>query len=364
MNILFICGSLERGRDGVGDYTRRLAAELIRMGHTCYIVALFDPYCTIDKKEVQECENKTIEVYRISNSTGYSKRLFITNQINKTFNPDCISLQFVPYSFNKKGLPVWLPLYLCKLKGKHKWHIMFHELWIGMDNESSTKHKVIGHFQKLLLYIMVQSVRSDFLSTQNKLYQSLLRATNIHAVVLPICGNIPVQLLDNEAKEFMQFVLFGTIHPGAPFHDFVEDLIVLLENIKRQIKFVFVGENGSEINNYKAILDKKSIAYIVLGKQSEDVISKILLKSTFGISTTPYFQTEKSGIYAAYREHHLNTICVARKWTPTHGEYCIPQIINYKKNALKLSPLKIENFSIEAMGKQFLALISQPTVVV
>lgn len=27
MTILFLCGSLEPGRDGVGDYTRRLAGD-------------------------------------------------------------------------------------------------------------------------------------------------------------------------------------------------------------------------------------------------------------------------------------------------------------------------------------------------
>ncbi|MEC5166783.1 hypothetical protein RCH18_002532 [Flavobacterium sp. PL11] len=358
MDILFICGSLERGRDGVGDYTRRLAAELIRVGHGCQIIALYDSYINSFTKEVQECENSYVNVYRISVDTGYKARLILTNEVIDKTIPDCISLQFVPYSFSKQGLPFWLPFYLKKLKGKHKWHIMFHELWIGMDNESSAKHKIIGSVQKLLVSLIVQSIKSDFLSTQNKLYQSLLELNNIKVGVLPICGNIPVKVLKSESKEFMQFVLFGTIHPGAPFNDFIDDLINLLENIKREIKFVFIGENGSEINNYIAVLNKKNISCTILGKQSEDVISRVLLESTFGISTTPYFQTEKSGVYAAYREHQLNTICIARKWTPLRGQYCIPQIINYKKNALKLSPLKIEHFSLELMGKQFITLIS------
>lgn len=32
MRLAFICVSLEPGRDGVGDYTRSLAAECIRQG--------------------------------------------------------------------------------------------------------------------------------------------------------------------------------------------------------------------------------------------------------------------------------------------------------------------------------------------
>ena len=30
MNLLFICGSLEPGKDGVGDYIRRLSSELLQ----------------------------------------------------------------------------------------------------------------------------------------------------------------------------------------------------------------------------------------------------------------------------------------------------------------------------------------------
>ena len=42
MKFAFICGSLEPGRNGVGDYTRRLAGELAAQGHECLLVSLND----------------------------------------------------------------------------------------------------------------------------------------------------------------------------------------------------------------------------------------------------------------------------------------------------------------------------------
>ena len=42
MKILFFCGSAEPGKDGVGDYTRRLCGELLRIGHETQILSLFD----------------------------------------------------------------------------------------------------------------------------------------------------------------------------------------------------------------------------------------------------------------------------------------------------------------------------------
>jgi hypothetical protein len=46
-----------------------------------------------------------------------------------------------------------------------------------------------------------------------------------------------------------------------------------------------------------SVLDKHAISYEVLGIQSENVISQVLIDSDYGISTTPYFQTKKSGVY-------------------------------------------------------------------
>ena len=48
MNIVFLCSSLEPGRDGVGDYTRRLAQECAARGHVCRMVALHDPHVTAE----------------------------------------------------------------------------------------------------------------------------------------------------------------------------------------------------------------------------------------------------------------------------------------------------------------------------
>ena len=44
MKLVFICGSLEPGKDGVGDYVYILARELIDLGHTCLLIALNDQF--------------------------------------------------------------------------------------------------------------------------------------------------------------------------------------------------------------------------------------------------------------------------------------------------------------------------------
>ncbi len=357
MDILFICGSAELGSDGVGDYTRRLCGKLIKAGHKAQILALCDQtiYYTSESQVVEET---AVMVHRIPASTVNKQRLIWLQAILKEFEPDWISLQYVPYSFNPKGLPFWLPSYLKKIRGNHKWHIMFHELWLGIDAESSLKHKCIGRLQQLIAKKIIRNTKTDFVNTQNKLYQYFLRSHNINAEILPICGNIPLTAIKKESREFAQFVLFGTIHKGAPFEDFIEDLMITSSQFSKPIKFVFIGKNGPELTNYTAILDFYNIRYEVLGIQPENVISQVLRNSDFGISTTPYYQSEKSGVYAAYKEHQINTICVSRSWTPSKGQYVIPQIIKYEKNNLNIVPVELEAYNLNNMATQFINSIS------
>jgi hypothetical protein len=358
MKILFICGSLEAGKDGVGDYTRRLCGELKRMGHNVQILSLCDFQATSFTIDFQEIEGTKVATNRIPKSTLNNQRLIWSQDIVNNFEPEWISLQYVPYSFNPKGLPFWLPSFLKKLKGNHKLHIMFHELWLGIDIESSFRHKCIGKLQQLIVKNMIYITKPHFINTQNKLYQFFLQAHNIVSSILPICGNIPVTATKNQVNHFTQFILFGTIHPGAPFKNFMNELVKYKSKLTKPIKFVFVGSNGAELSNYIDVIERNSIKYEVLGIQTESVISQVLIDSDYGISTTPYFQTEKSGVYAAYKEHQINAICVAREWTPTKGQYVIPNIIRYEKNKLHLLPMQVTIFDLSYLASQFIKSIS------
>lgn len=358
MKILFICGSLETGKDGVGDYTRRFCGHLIKLNYQVEIIALCDHQVVSFVNEIQNVEEIEVQVKRIPILLSNNKRLLLTKNIINNFQPDWVSFQFVPYSFNNKGIPFWLPSFLSKLKGKHQWHIMFHELWLGINLESSLKHKFIGKLQQLIVKKVIKNLNPYQISTQNQLYQYHLQTINIVADILPIFGNIPVSGVKYEFKKNTQFVLFGTIHHGAPFEDFICDLVLQKAQFSNPIRFVFIGKNGSELSSYTSVLDHYSISYEVLGIQSEKVISEVLINSDFGISTTPYFQTEKSGVYAAYREHQLNTICVSRKWTPKYGDYIIPNIIKYKKNNLNLIPMNVDVLDLSFITKQFITSIS------
>ncbi|GHV58593.1 hypothetical protein FACS1894182_11320 [Bacteroidia bacterium] len=150
MKILFLCGSLEPGRDGVGDYTRRLAAEIIRQRHNASIIALNDRHCDTIIRTEQESDETLIPVLRIPDGLSDKERYHMAGDYIQSFNPEWLSLQYVPYSFQKKGLPFGLGKRLAIIGQERKWHIMFHELWIRIDKGAPSKHRIIGTPQKRL----------------------------------------------------------------------------------------------------------------------------------------------------------------------------------------------------------------------
>lgn len=337
MKIFFICGSLEPGRDGVGDYSRRLCGALLRKGIEVQILSLCDHHAGTFVRENQMVEGHTILVNRIPVSTS-NKQCFIWSQeIIIDFKPDWISLQYVPYSFHPKGLPFWLPSFLKKLKGNHQWHFMFHELWIGMDRKASFKNKCIGLLQKKILLQILKGKEKIILNTQIDLYQSIIKSLGYNVQILPLFSNIIKKVaLDLEtiiAHSELRFCLFGSIHYGAPVEKFIKDLnlVLSMSNEKRLLKFIFIGHCGVAIEEWKGVLLSNKINFEITGFVKDEEISTILSSCNYGISTTPYILNQKSGSLAAMLDHQLPSICVARDWeVKGFNQGMFLNLINYK----------------------------------
>ena len=106
MKILFVCSSLEPQQDGVGDYTRKLAQALICKGNKVKIIALNDRRIDGGAWLGKQTDNNIeIEVLRLPELLAWHVRLYMAKKFTGDFNPDWISLQFVPFGYQIKGLP-------------------------------------------------------------------------------------------------------------------------------------------------------------------------------------------------------------------------------------------------------------------
>lgn len=338
MKILFLCGSAEPGKDGVGDYTRRLCGELNRKGHQAQILSLCDKQATGFITQTQLIEKTAVTVRRIPIASSIIQRLAWAQEVLSEEVPDWISLQFVPFSYDPKGLPFWLSEFLKGLKGRHRWHIMFHELWVGIEKEAPFKYKLLGLLQKQLIQKIKKSVKPTVVHTQAKIYQYYLSKIIITAEYLPLFGNVSVSSIKKEDSEALIFAVFATIHDNAPFDDFILDLKEKLQLINKKIKFIFIGHHAELLVNWTNILDNYEIEYEVLGLSSEEKISQVLINADYGISSTPYKISDKSGVVAAMREHQLPVISVAKSWVDQDDiAISFNDIAHYQKGGLFLN---------------------------
>lgn len=359
--ILFICGSLDPGKDGVGDYTYQLSKELSKQGYTVAIIAIYDKFIETPLQEIATKDG--IDVMRISSRFSKEKKSFLIKDFVKKHNPTYISLQFVPFSFHKRGTPWLLVNILSKIKSV-RWHIMFHELWVGMEKNDPWKLKLWGHAQYQIIKQLIKKLKPQVIHSSNPLYLQYLRQiakTNI-VKELPLFGNIKKKFSKQNlrASKNVKFIIFAGIHHGAPVNVFLSWIKQHIINKGFGTEVIFIGKNGSHLSEWTDELTNHRIKYHILGIQDNDIISKTLASADIGISTTPYYLSEKSGSVATMLEHQLPVICISREWMPNIDidlTSLRPKNIIQWHNKLKLEGIlkhKPQYNSLEAISKQFI----------
>ena len=353
MKVLFLSGCLEPGQDGVGDYVRRLAMEMIHQGHETVAIAINDGFVSDATFILEEIDQHHLPVYRIPASwPEIAKKRKIRNWILE-FNPDVISIQFVSYSFHKRGLPFQVMRQLREACKGYKAHIMFHELWIGMEVNASLKEVLIGRMQKFLIKRFIKTLEPVLIHTHTDLYKNQLVKMGVKVDSLPLFGNIPLSAsarpnsrIKSKMPSKIDLVLFGGIHPSLLVNDFTQDVSTVSKKSNIRINLQLVGRNGREMRNWVSTWQSLGLTVNIFGEQPAEYISEILFNSSMGITTTPVALLQKSGSVAAMLEHGLPVICIRESWKSTGYQQTnvSPRIIQYKKGQFE-QYLLIRTFS-------------------
>ncbi|NML64664.1 glycosyltransferase [Hymenobacter sp. RP-2-7] len=327
MKIVFLCGSLEIGRDGVGDYVRRLAIELSQYEHQVTGIALNDHYVTEETSSLSQIEDNNISIIRLPSIWSSKQRFNRVQYWIDMSNPEWISLQFVPFSFHHKGLHFGLTEQLIKVGKNRLWHIMVHELWVGMEKETSIKYRYWGEVQKYLIKNLIAKINPKVIHTQLLLYKIELAKMGFVSNLLLLFSNIPAAnkvlnknsvLVKNTSayKNEISLIVFGHIHPDAPINQFAYDASQYAKRNNIVISLTMIGRCGSEQEHWAAQWKSFNLPVRILGEQNAECISLTLQNSSLGIATNPIHLVGKSGTAAAMKEHGLPIICVSRPWNP------------------------------------------------
>lgn len=364
MKILIICGCLEPGKDGVGDYCRLMGASLSRLGCKVMLLSFYDQFVFHSPIIINEKENIELIDKRISASYSRKKRFLITQACITEFKPELISLQFVPYSFHAKGVDLFLPYFFGKLKKSYKWHLMVHEPWIS-NKMFFSMGNIIGLIQKQLLKSLVKNLRPILLHTSNPYYQEILRNGGLSTKLLHLPGNIPVNygktdlmkqklmelgITEDSRNQWLVLGTFGRIRNNVLYIALLQKLLNSNEAEGKKIAFISIGNSGPLAKNILGEIDriyKNRVLIHEFGEREPAEISGFFQCLDHGVTSVPCHLLGKSGAYAAMRNHGLKILIPEPMETRN-------QILKDVYNSDHLLEIKDEFFSSEKVAKTLL----------
>lgn len=331
--IVFLCGCLEQGKDGVGDYTRRLAAELIRNGGSAFIIAINDGHVICSKPqqfpiptEFQECDDLKVPVIRIARLTPWRRKVHLIQAVLDDQRPQWISLQYVPHAYSSKGIPLQLSFHLKSLSSNSRWHVMFHELWGAKETQRLLVRKVITRLQQLIVSTLNRTLPISVAHTSNEHWRHLLEGVDVASSVLPLFSNIPVANINHSARtsllagldilepdpKVVILTLFGSIRFDWASMGLVERVQEVLDRSAwNHAVFVSVGcagGVGEVIWRGMEARASNTCHFLKLGLLPPEHISQILQLSDVGVAMNYYEHVGKSSCAASMLDHGLPLI--------------------------------------------------------
>jgi hypothetical protein len=373
VNILFVVGSADLGTDGVGDYTRRIAAKLQAIGHQVVIVATHDRKATKASEEKQSCDEEHILTFRIPKSYGNKLRFKIIRKCISLYSLDWVSLQYVPHSFHPKGLPIYFIHKLLITVHSLNLHVMFHELRQGMELEASFYSRTLGYVQEKIFSKILKSDSFKLGHTQATPYLSTLENYTSKVKKLSLPSNISFSNetpCEREAN-IINFVFFGGISKDNCFSSLLNSIDQYSRRFSKGVTINFVGRNGSQKEFFikqAAEIDNPLVATLDHGAGSVKFVSEILQRMDVGVTTFPITVVEKSGSVAAYQLHGIPTLSIAQNWTlrGPKEKVEIRGVINYKTDTFEsdirqLLNQEVVGVSIEGVVEQFVSDLLEET---
>ncbi|GAB5559648.1 MAG: hypothetical protein SynsKO_12950 [Synoicihabitans sp.] len=335
---MFLVPGLEPGVNGVGDYSRRLATEMTNLGWAPCLVSLNDSAVPESTTESIPTRNSKIAVTRLPATWSIERKQTELSHLVASHHPEWISLQFVNYGFGERGLVGAFIRLIHPIVRKTRWHIMFHELWLGLDVKSSLKDRVWGEIQKRQILKMIRLIRPATIHTHAHPYSSVLTCSGVTPGHLPLFANLPVKLSANKEildADVINVAVFGTLHPQWDPRAALSSLLSYAEHRDRPVFLRFFGRSGphktSSIERLRQYFgDALTIITQPILPDSDLILE--LEQSHLAFATTPLALWEKSGSIALYLDLGLPTIVTRLDWQLRPG---------IKKNKAPLSELII-----------------------
>lgn len=368
MRLAFITGCLEPGRDGVGDYTRTLATECARRGYGVGLLSLGE------ESRKKNAANDEWPILRLSRADWQADGGEEARRWLDAFQPDWTSLQFVPYSFDPRGLfGAAIPAIAKMMAAARRRQIFFHELWIGSQQGAPLKARAIGWAQRRAVKRLLREIGPTRVHTSTGYYQAALATLGCRAALLPMIGSVPLQVGGAKPEavaglnpEALVCGMFGTLHPNWQPGAFLADFAALAAAQGRPAVLLAAGGlgYGAALFERLAVEWRGRVELIAAGRGDEARLARLFARFDFAVTSVPWNMLGKSSSAAALREHGLCVVVTeqgapARDAAPDesvtdHSEQDVPY---FRRRKLPPSILmkRVPAAGVPALAERFLA---------
>jgi len=345
--ISFIVNNFPPIIDGVGDYTYRLL-EILYNRHPenrYYIITK----ATISIEIRQKFKN--VIFYKVDNwdIKTYLKIL----KFLKTEEVNILHLQYVPYSFDKYGIPFLLSLFLlfARLFRNCKLVVTFHEVRIKREFR---KNIVISILQGLIAKAIYLASHKTI--TSNNFYRNLIWK-NGTTKIIPIGSNITPFVINSAINKSHQNFVITSFGSGIKSYKIILEAIALLKKVIDNIELKFIGNIKEtelyHINKLAKELGIKNLLNITGYLPSEQVYEELVKSDVYLMLEDIYKPSSwkgishKSGTFAAALSAGLPIIAFEGELTDKDLTklpfiyYSKPNTYNITKQLIELSSLSI-----------------------
>ncbi len=307
-SVLIFCGSLDAGRDGVGDHTRLLRDGILQIGGKVQIASLFDTNTEIIEEDGLVRLPKSILTCQ---RTQWIRRMLAANS-----NP-IVVIQLVPFSFHAQGILLKQAWTCGRLFDNNIVGIITHELWPDAVYVVRGLRRVKERLMKMSFLFFLRRIRPRWIGTSITLYRKALAAEGVETELLPLFGNInpheqETRTASNllgmigERERQMRVVVFGSVYGDWFGGETIRVLREAARRLKRDMVVVLAG-CGRAVDRLRGLLPE-NCRVIETGFLQPEEISAVFAMCDVGVSTTPAEAAGKSGAAVAMLEHGLPVV--------------------------------------------------------
>lgn len=335
MRLLIITKDFPDMPGGVSDYCKALATNLKDQSDIDIHII------TSDSNEVKDVD--PINIHRFVKSWGFKSISPIFMKILE-IKPDIVNLQYVCYSYDRYGMPIWLPFLLLYLKLKEVPIVTtFHE--VAIDFSKNPKHFIAAIIQRIINFFIC--IFSAHIIVTIPHWKKMLCFFNKKITIIPSGNNFSISKLSESEKQNLRSkiapsneIIISTIGFNTKYKK--DDLILRsiselnTEQKKQKFKFLVIGGLiNYKLNNVDNLAEN---IFLTGYLRNEEVYRYLQISDIFMILNTDRRGgiSLKSGSIAAAYASSLPIIS-------TNGLLTSKEYFNHKKNVYFCKSYKKED---------------------